>query len=147
MNVYLFDFDNTIVTLPYQETIDYLDQKDSLDPKLNFTTIPKTRKDYIKYSNYDPDGLFIILSNRSVIVKEPLINLLSKFNYDFEDYYLIVGDDRNKGTRVRKIIEKYPKCTSIKFWEDKDKHIESVIETMKDYPDIKLEIIKTDLPK
>ena len=72
MNVYLFDFDNTIVTLPYQETIEYLDQKDSLDPKLNFTTIPETRKDYVKYSNYDPDGLFLILSNRSVVVKKTL---------------------------------------------------------------------------
>ena len=143
MNIYLFDFDNTIVNLPYEETIEFLDQKESLNPNLSFTAIIQTKKDYIKYSNYDPDGLFIILSNRRVEVKEPLINLLSKFGYDFEDYYLIDGDDRNKGNRVRKILDKYKNCKSIKFWEDKDKHINSVTEAMKDYPEVKLEIIKT----
>ena len=147
MNIYLFDFDNTIVTLPYEETIEFLDQKESLAPNLNFTAIVKTRKDYIKYSNYDPDGLFLILSNRRMEVKEPLITLLSKFGYDFEDYYLIDSEDRNKGNRVRKILDKYPNCTSIKYWEDKDKHINSVTETMKDYPNIKLEVVKTILTK
>ena len=48
MNIYLFDFDNTIVELPYKETIQYLDQKESLDPKLNFKLIQKTREDYVR---------------------------------------------------------------------------------------------------
>ena len=76
-------------------------------------------------------------------VKEPLINLLNKFGYTFEDYYLINSDDRDKGNRVKKILEKYPGCKSIKYWEDKDKHIDSVTEAMKDYPEVKLEVIKT----
>jgi len=143
MNIYLFDFDNTIVNLPYQESIEYLDQKESLDPNLNFTGIVNTRKDYVKYNNYDPDGLFILLSNRIHEVKEPLKLLLNKFGYYFDDYYLIRDDDRSKGTRVRKILDKYKNCKSIKFWEDKDKHIDSVKETMKGYPEIKLEVIKT----
>jgi len=63
--------------------------------------------------------------------------------YNFEDYYLIDGGDRNKGNRVRKILDKYKNCKSVKFWEDKDKHINSVKEAMKDYPHIELEIIKT----
>jgi hypothetical protein len=143
MNIYLFDFDNTIVTLPYLETIEFLDQKESLDPTLNFTVIENTRKVYIKYSNYDPDGLFILLSNRTIEVKDSLIPLLNKFGYNFEDYYLIDSDDRNKGNRVRKILDKYKNCKSIKFWEDKDKHINSVTEAMKDYPNTKFEVIKT----
>ena len=143
MNIYLFDFDNTIVNLPYEETIDYLDQKESLNPDLNFTAIVSTKKDYNKYSKYDPDGLFLLLSNRRMEVKEPLINLLNRFGYDFEDYYLINNEDRNKGNRVKKILEKYPGCKSIKYWEDKDKHINSVTEAMKDYPEVKLEVIKT----
>ena len=143
MNIYLFDFDNTIVNLPYEETIEFLDQEESLDPNLNFTAIVKTRKDYIKYSNYDPDGLFLLLSNRITEVKDPLIILLNKFGYNFEDYYLINGEDRNKGNRVKKILKRYPSCKSIKYWEDKDKHIDSVTEVMKGYPEIKLEVIKT----
>ena len=143
MNIYLFDFDNTIVELPYHETIQYLDQKESLDPKLNFKLIQKTREDYLEALKYDPDGLFLILSNRIVKVKDPLIKLLKELGYVFEDYYLIDGDDRNKGNRVRKILDKYKNCKSIKFWEDKDKHINSVTEAMKDYPEVELEIIKT----
>ena len=69
--------------------------------------------------------------------------MLNKFGYYFEDYYLIDGEDRNKGNRVKKILNKYPSCESIKYWEDKDKHINSVTEAMKDYPEVKLEIIKT----
>ena len=143
MNIYLFDFDNTIVELPYEETIEYLDQNESLDPELNFKLIKKTKQDYLKALDYDPDGLYIILSNRIVGVKDSLIKVLDKLGYNFEDYYLIDNGDRNKGNRVKKILKKYPKCESIKFWEDKDKHIESVIETMKDYPNVELEIVKT----
>ena len=143
MNIYLFDVDNTIVALPYTETIEYLDQEESLDPKLNFQLIKKTKQDYLKAVDYDPDGVFLVLSNRIMGVKEPLKRLLSKFGYNFEDYYLINGDDRNKGNRVKRILKKYPECKSITYWEDKDKHIDSVTEVMKDYPDINLEIIKT----
>ena len=143
MNIYLFDFDNTIVELPYKETIKYLDQKESLDPKLNFKVIQKTKEDYLKATDYDPDGLFLILSNRIVGVKDSLINLLDTLGYVFEDYYLIDGEDRNKGHRVKKILKKYPSCESITYWEDKDKHINSVTEAMKDYPEVKLEVIKT----
>ena len=147
MNIYLFDFDNTIVELPYEETIQYLDQEESLDPKLNFKLIKKTKQDYLKSMDYDPDGLFLILSNRIVEVKDSLRKLLTKLGYNFEDYYLIDGDDRDKGNRVRKILDKYKNCKSVKFWEDKDKHINSVTEAMKDYPEVELEIIKTDLTK
>jgi len=147
MNIYLFDFDNTIVELPYEETIQYLDQEESLDPKLNFKLIKKTKQDYLKAMDYDPDGLFLILSNRIVDVKDSLCKLLTKLGYNFEDYYLIDGDDRDKGNRVRKILDKYRNCKSVKFWEDKDKHINSVTEAMKDYPEVKLEIVKTILTK
>jgi hypothetical protein len=143
MNIYLFDFDNTIVELPYEETIEYLDNDDSLNPELNFKPIKKTKEDYLKAIDYDPDGLFLILSNRVDGVKNSLNNILNNLGYNFEDYYLIDNGDRNKGNRVRKILDKYKNCKSVKFWEDKDKHINSVTEAMKDYPEIKLEIIKT----
>ena len=147
MNIYLFDFDNTIVELPYEETIEYLDNDDSLNPELNFKPIKKTKEDYLKAIDYDPDGLFLILSNRVNGVKNSLNNILNNLGYNFEDYYLIDNGDRNKGNRVRKILDKYKNCKSVKFWEDKDKHINSVTDAMKDYPNVKLEIIKTVLTK
>ena len=52
MNIYLFDFDNTIVNLPYEETIEFLDQEESLDPKLNFTfTSPQKKTVNVAMSN------------------------------------------------------------------------------------------------
>jgi len=78
-----------------------------------------------------------------VEVKDSLKKLLNELGYEFEGYYLIDGDDRDKGNRVRKILDKYKTCKSIKFWEDKDKHINSVKEAMKDYPEVELEVIKT----
>ena len=51
MNIYLFDFDNTIVELPYEETIEYLDNDDSLNPKLNFKPIKPSSTDLEVYLN------------------------------------------------------------------------------------------------
>ena len=142
MTIYLFDFDNTILKLPYKETINYMDTHESLEPSLGFKVIKRTKKDY-RDAIQKNDGPIFLLSNRVSLVKESLEKILTVFGYKFDDYYLITSDDRNKGNRVKEIIDTYPKCNSIKYWEDKDKHIESVEETLKDYPNIKLEIIKT----
>ena len=121
MTLYLFDFDNTIVELPYQESIHYMDTDESLDPSLGFKIIKRTKKDY----------------------QNALEKTLELLGYKFDDYYLIDGEDRNKGNRLKQILKKYPNCKKIKYWEDKDKHIHSIQETLKDYPQIKLDIIKT----
>jgi len=142
MTIYLFDFDNTIVKLPYNESINYMDTDESLDPELPFKLIKKTREDY-NHAVKNNNGPVFLLSNRVVEVKQSLENILNVFGYKFDDYFLIEGDDRNKGNRLKKILKNYPGCTRVKFWEDKDKHIDSVKETLREYPDIELEIIKT----
>ena len=142
MTIYLFDFDNTIVKLPYKETIDYMDTDKSLDPSLGFKIIKKTKKDYENALNSN-NGPIFLLSNRVSKVKNALSSILELLGYKFDDYFLIEDEDRNKGNRLKKILENYPACTKIKYWEDKDKHINSIKETVKDYPNIKLEVIKT----
>ena len=142
MTIYLFDFDNTILELPYNETINYMDTDDSLEPSLGFKVIKRTKKDYQDVIKRN-DGPVFLLSNRVSEVKDALEKTLQVFGFKFDDYYLITGSDRNKGNRVKEILEKYPKCNSIKYWEDKDKHINSVKETLKEYPKIDLEVIKT----
>ena len=142
MNIYLFDFDNTIVELPYEETINYLDKKESLSKKLNFKLIEETRKDYLRVKS-DTDGKLIILSNRRSEVGPYMVEILKHFDYKFEDYFLIEDGNRCKGDRVNQILEKYPDCSSVTYWEDKDKHIYSVTETMKSYPDINFVVVKT----
>ena len=142
MTIYLFDFDNTMVKLPYQESINYMDTDESLNTELDFTIIEDTKKDYQKAVERN-DGPIFLLSNRVSSVRKTLEETLDVFGYKFDDYFLIDSEDRNKGNRLKLILSKYPECTSIKFWEDKDKHINSVTEVMKKYPEIKLKIIKT----
>ena len=142
MTIYLFDFDNTIVKLPYPETYDYMDTPESLEPSLGFKLIKRTQVDYQNAVQKNNGPLFL-LSNRLIKVKDPIKQLLKTFGYKFDGHYLIDNEDRNKGTRIKKILEKYPGCNHIKYWEDKDKHIDSVTETLKEYPDIKLEVVKT----
>ena len=144
MVIYLFDFDNTILKLPYKETINYMDTDESLNPSLDFNLIGSTKRDYNKAVT-NKNGPIFLLSNRVVGVKEALKNILKTFDYEFEDLFLIEDDNRNKGSRLKKILKNYPQCTHIKYWEDKDKHINSIEKTLEEYPDIELEIIKTEV--
>ena len=144
MTIYLFDFDNTIVKLPYKESLNYMDTDESLNPELPFKLIRKTKEDY-KQAVKNNDGPILLLSNRVVGVRKALEITLGVFGYTFDDYFLIEDEDRSKGNRLKRILKKYPHCTNIKYWEDKDKHIQSIEQTLEDYPNIVLEIIKTDI--
>ena len=106
MNIYLFDFDNTIVELPYKESIHYMDTDESLDPSLGFKLIKRTRKDY-QDALQSNDGPIFLLSNRVTKVREALEKTLKLLGYKFDDYYLIDGEDRNKGNRLKQILKKY----------------------------------------
>jgi phosphatidate phosphatase APP1 len=142
MTIYLFDFDDTITRLPYEDSLTYMMKEESLDPTFDFKLIKRTKKDYDDAVKNN-DGPIFLLSNRISELEEPLKRILTKFGYKFDGYYLIDSDDRHKGNRIKKILKKYPGCTTIKYWEDKDKWIDAVTETLKEYPDIKLEITKT----
>jgi hypothetical protein len=141
MNLYLFDFDDTIAKLPYEECIDYMETSESLNPKEHqFKIIEKTKKDYQKAVS-DENGLVFLLSNRSVTVKKPLKKLLDKLNFKFEDL-LLVDKNRSKADRITKILKKHPEIKEVHLWEDKDKHIEDVNKKLEEYP-IELTITKT----
>jgi hypothetical protein len=142
MTIYLFDFDDTITRLPYEDSLYYMMEKESLDPSLGFKPIKRTKRDYDNAVQKN-DGPIFLLSNRVSTLKADLENILKIFGYKFDDYYLIDSEDRHKGSRIKKMLKKYPQCTRIKYWEDKDKWINAVTEKLKEYPNIKLEIIKT----
>ena len=142
MTIYLFDFDDTITRLPYEDSLLYMMKEESLDPSLGFKPIKRTKKDYDNAVQKN-DGPIFLLSNRIFPLKNNLEKILKIFGYKFDDYYLIESEDRHKGNRIKKILKKYPQCTRIKYWEDKDKWIDAVTETLEEYPNIKLEIVKT----
>ncbi len=144
MKLALFDFDNTLFKTPYDEDSDYMDKPASLSiRKWKFEPILETIKKF-KECKKEKDTKVILLTNRIDSVHSQLKTLLEEHGLVFDDYKMIVGVDgnRSKGKRVKDLI--LSNCVgSIEYWEDKDKHINSVTEAMKDYPEVKLEIIKT----
>ena len=143
MKLALFDFDNTLFKTPYDEDPDYMDKPASLSiRKWKFEPILETIKKF-KECKKEKDTKVILLTNRINSVHLELKTLLEEYGLVFDDYKMIIGvdGDRSKGKRVKDLI--LSNCVgSIEYWEDKDKHIEDVKNTMDFFPEIELKINK-----
>ncbi len=143
MKLALFDFDNTLFKTPYDEGPDYMDKPASLSiRKWKFEPILETIKKF-KECKKEKNTKVILLTNRIDSVHPQLKSLLEEYGLVFDDYKMIVGvdGDRSKGKRVKDLI--LSNCVgSIEYWEDKDKHIEDVKNTMDFFPEIELKINK-----
>lgn len=143
MKLALFDFDNTLFKTPYDEDSDYMDKPASLSiRKWKFEPILETIKKF-KECKKEKNTKVILLTNRINSVHPQLKSLLEEYGLVFDDYKMIVGvdGDRSKGKRVKDLI--LSNCVgSIEYWEDKDKHIEDVKNTMDFFPEIELKINK-----
>ena len=143
MKLALFDFDNTLFKTPYDEDSDYMDKPASLSiRKWKFEPILETIKKF-KECKKEKNTKVILLTNRIDSVHPQLKSLLEEYGLVFDDYKMIVGvdGDRSKGKRVKDLI--LSNCVgSIEYWEDKDKHIEDVKNTMDFFPEIELKINK-----
>jgi len=143
MKLALFDFDNTLFKTPYDEDPDYMDKPASLSiRKWKFEPILETIKKF-KECKKEKNTKVILLTNRIDSVHPQLKTLLEEYGLVFDDYKMIIGvdGDRSKGKRVKDLI--LSNCVgSIEYWEDKDKHIEDVKNTMDFFPEIELKINK-----
>jgi len=143
MKLALFDFDNTLFKTPYDEDPDYMDKPESLSiHKWKFEPILETIKKF-KECKKEKNTKVILLTNRINSVHLQLKTLLEEYGLVFDDYKMIIGVDgnRSKGKRVKDLI--LSNCVgSIEYWEDKDKHIEDVKNTMDFFPEIELKINK-----
>jgi|TARA_R110002020_G_scaffold196775_1_gene397746 hypothetical protein len=143
MKLSLFDFDNTLVETPYEDS-PYLDTPESLDPNIwNFKFNKETIKEYFNESSNN-STITVLLTNRIDSVEENVLDILDNEKVIFDEKMFIEGKegDRSKGKRLEKLLRKYPETTEIEYWEDKDKHIKDVVSTCEKYPDIKLNINK-----
>jgi len=143
MKLALFDFDNTLFKTPYDEDPSYMDKPASLSiRKWKFEPILETIKKF-KECKKEKNTKVILLTNRIDSVHPELKNLLEEYGLVFDDYKMIVGvgGDRSKGKRVKDLILNNS-VSSIEYWEDKDKHIEDVKNTMDFFPEIELKINK-----
>ena len=143
MKLALFDFDNTLFKTPYDESPSYMDKPESLSiRKWKFEPILETIKKF-KECKKEKNTKVILLTNRIDNVYSELKTLLEEYGLVFDDYKMINGvdGDRSKGKRVKDLILNN-KVGSIEYWEDKDKHIEDVKNTMDFFPEIELKINK-----
>jgi len=143
MKLALFDFDNTLFKTPYDEDPDYMDKPASLSiRKWKFEPILETIKKF-KECKKEKNTKVILLTNRIDSVHPELKNLLEEYGLVFDDYKMIIGVDgnRSKGKRVKDLILNN-NVGSIEYWEDKDKHIDDVKNTMDFFPEIELKINK-----
>ena len=143
MKLALFDFDNTLFKTPYDEDPSYMDKPASLSiRKWKFEPILETIKKF-KECKKEKNTKVILLTNRIDSVHPQLKSLLEEYGLIFDDYKMIVGvdGDRSKGKRVKDLILNNS-VSSIEYWEDKDKHIEDVKNTMDFFPEIELKINK-----
>jgi FMN phosphatase YigB (HAD superfamily) len=108
MEISIFDFDNTLVDTPYPESIEYMDQDESLDEN-KWTFNPKKEINKI-YEELPSSNLKVLLTNRIDVVQEEVISLLEKRGITFDEHMFIKGRDgnRSKGERLRTLLKKYP---------------------------------------
>ena len=120
-----------------------MDKPESLSiRKWKFEPILETIKKF-KECKKEKNTKVILLTNRIDNVYSELKTLLEEYGLVFDDYKMINGvdGDRSKGKRVKDLILNN-KVGSIEYWEDKDKHIEDVKNTMDFFPEIELKINK-----
>ncbi len=130
MDLYIFDFDNTIVQTPYPDSIYYMDRKESLnDSRWEFKLNQKVKSYYDKAKKKNEKKI-VLLSNRVREVEAPLRELLYKLGYEFDEYLLIENDDRSKSKRLLNYLKNINEVENIYYWEDKDKHIKDISETI-----------------
>ena len=141
--IYTFwDFDSTLVKHNYpfdagQEEDEYMDSPASLEMDFELK-----EEIYKEYKNAEGTKR-ILLTNRSIKVKDEVINLLEELGVTFDDH-LFRDKDRSKGNRLNDYLQENKTPKEIHFWDDKDKHIMDMFRVSKIYKDITFHLNKVD---
>jgi hypothetical protein len=140
MNLIVFDCDNTIWKTPYEEDNDFMKLNKSID-EFNFEYINDTLNYYYNKSK-EKDNKMVILTNRSEIVKDSILDKLKKDKGIKFDYCLFRIKDRSKSKRLSNLIDNLDNVRYIEFYDDKNKHLEDINSLKNKYPGIKIKTIK-----
>ena len=125
MKLILFDCDNTLWKIPYEENDEFMSSLESVD-NFDFELHTPVVDQYFKAKSR---GYIIgCLTNRHINVQKSIIEKLKKYDIIF-DYLLFRRENRSKAERLKtllKIIKDKENITEVHFWDDKIKHIEDV---------------------
>ena len=147
-NIYLFDFDNTLVEQPDiykwnpmadEEDNEYMESTKSLE--YDFVLKKEIKKHFTKATNCD-ESLVVILTNRTIKLRNEILDILSDHGIDFDASLFRIGD-RSKGNRLDcflRTIEGFHSVENVHFWDDKTKHIEDVERITDNHPHINFQL-------
>lgn len=140
MKLIIFDCDDTIWKIPYKENDYYMDLPESIT-KHNFEYNTDILNIY--NSNKDKNTKFVILTNRTILIKNVLLSKLKDEQNLVFDYELFRNNDRNKAHRLEKLLSLLRnEVKEVEFYDDKQKHINSIEKIKKIYPTIKIKTHK-----
>jgi len=144
MNLIVFDCDNTLWSLPYEEDDNFMSTKNSV-VDFNFNYIDKTIKKFNE-KNLNENNIMVLLTNRFVDTSDEIVyRLYQEQNIKF-DYTLFRDKDRDKSNRLKELIieltKKGVEIENVEFYDDKDKHLDSMIKLKDEYKNITFNLYK-----
>ena len=137
MKVSIFDFDGTLVNLPYKEEDSYMDTVESVEciSEMNESVV----NDYFEHEN----DFLILLTNRTVELESVVTEFLVEHDIYF-DMSLFRIDNHKKSKRIEFFIEEnLDSIESIEYWDDKEIHIKDLQNLFEKYSlNYKLHLVK-----
>jgi hypothetical protein len=138
MNLIVFDCDDTIWELPYDEEDSYMKLPESLDYDFKY------KKDVIQIyfeKRKNPNNIFVLLSNRTNMVKDDIISKLKEDKNIVFDYVLFRNKDRDKSNRLKTLLENLD-IELVEFYDDKQKHRKSIRKLKNKFSDVEIKTYK-----
>ena len=136
MNLIVFDCDDTLWNLPYEENGSFMDLPESLNYNFKYK---QHIVDIYNHRKKDSNNKTVILTNRINSLEELLLEKLKKQNITF-DYKLFRRLDRDKSHRLKDLLKSLPNVEEIEFYDDKEKHIKSIDKLKLRFPNIKFKV-------
>lgn len=142
MRLVVFDCDNTVWNLPYPEEDSYMKTVESILDH-HFVYKEEILEDYFRYRK-NPNNKFVILTNRLKSLENVIVSKLEKEKNLYFDYKLFMLDnnDRDKGIRLKGLVEELKGVKEIIFYDDKDKHLYSIYLLKSIFPEINITVVK-----
>jgi len=136
MNLIIFDCDNTLWNLPYEEDGNFMDSVESLNYDFKYK---QEIVDIYNNRKKDSNNKFVILTNRINSLEDLLLEKLRNQNITF-DYKLFRRLDRDKSHRLKTLLKSLSNVEEIEFYDDKGKHTKSINKLKFRFPNIKFKI-------
>ena len=138
MNLIVFDCDNTLWELPYEEDDIFMKTSESItDYEFKYK---QNVIDIYKEKCKDENNKFVILTNRRTSIQNIILEKLYNDKGLKFDYILFMNKDRDKSKRLNTIIT--DDVEYVEYYDDKDKHINCIKTLMPKYLDIKFKTFK-----